>query len=85
MAKGKIDRDVLIKAKKACKTLWEKSVQDNFAIAEGYAYMAVFNKTDFNMWPSLFDNVTSANLQDIAKKFSNVDFKVVLEPIKSKE
>lgn len=32
--------------------------------------MSVFNKTDFNAWPFLFDKVTSEDLKNIASKNS---------------
>ncbi|MDR2067350.1 MAG: insulinase family protein [Endomicrobium sp.] len=81
----KIDKDILAKAKKACKTRWEKGTVDNFTIAESYAYMSVYNKTDFNAWPFLFDKVTSEDLKNIASKLLSVDyFKVVLDPVKTK-
>ncbi|MDR1243828.1 MAG: hypothetical protein LBJ79_01370 [Endomicrobium sp.] len=85
MARGNIDKDVLIKAKKACKVQWEKSVQDNFVMAEAYAYMSVFNKTNFNAWPSFYDAVTSSDLKNIAKKLLSVDyFQVILSPAEAK-
>jgi predicted Zn-dependent peptidase len=85
MGRGKIDKDILAKAKKACKTRWEKGTLDNFTIAESYAYMSVYNKTDFNSWPFLFDKVTSEDLKNIASKVLSVDyFKVVLAPVKTK-
>jgi hypothetical protein len=57
MARGNIDKSILAKAKKACKTVWEKSTQDNFIIAENYTCMSVFNKINFNAWLFLFTKV----------------------------
>ncbi|MDR0617291.1 MAG: insulinase family protein [Endomicrobium sp.] len=85
IARGNVDKDVLVKAKKACKTQWEKSVQNNFAVAEAYAYMSVFNKTNFSAWPSFYDAVTSSDLKNIAKKLLSVDyFQVILSPVEAK-
>ncbi|MDR1522752.1 MAG: insulinase family protein [Endomicrobium sp.] len=58
MAQSNIEKNILDKAKKACKTGWEKSIQDNFVIARGYVYMSVFNKDDFNVRPLYYDKVT---------------------------
>ena len=68
---GNISLDILSKAKKACKKVYEISIQDNFMLARNYADLAVIYGKPFasmDEFVKLYDSVSSKDLQKIVNK-----------------
>jgi zinc protease len=71
MVAGNIDSGTLDKAKKACEKVWEASIQDNYTLAQYYAYLAVIYNKPFsamNDFPKLYNSVFPKDLQGIIGK-----------------
>jgi predicted Zn-dependent peptidase len=66
-----INQDILSKAKKACKKIWENSIQNNFMLANNYADLVVIYNKPFDSideLPKLYNSVTSKDLQEVVNK-----------------
>jgi zinc protease len=86
---GNINLDILSKAKKACKKVYEISIQDNSTLARNYADLAVIYGKPFasiGEFPKLYDSMSSKDLQTIVNKLLKGGCtQVVLYPEKLKE
>ncbi|MDR2251437.1 MAG: insulinase family protein [Endomicrobium sp.] len=86
---GNINLDILSKAKKACKKIYEISIQDNSMLARNYADLAVIYGKPFasmDEFFKLYDSVSSKDLQKIVNKLLKGGCtQVVLYPEKLKE
>lgn len=86
---GNINLDILSKAKKACKKVYEVSIQDNSMLARNYADLAVIYGKPFasmDEFLKLYDSVSLKDLQKIVNKLLKGGCtQVVLYPEKLKE